>query len=239
MILLTLFALIAGAATALSPCVLPVLPAVLAAGTTGGRRRPLGVIAGLTLSFTFATVGLVYVIDAFGLPGDITRTIAIVVLASFGLILLVPPLGDRVEAFAGRLAGGPRAGRGEGLWSGLLLGASLGLVYAPCAGPILAGVITVSATQDLTASKLVIALAYGVGTGAVLYAILLGGRRLTDRLAPIRCEDQPGDGRGDDRSRGDAGDEPRHPLRDLPGPPRAIRPRRPYPRGRGQLGDRG
>ncbi len=191
MILLTLFALIAGAATALSPCVLPVLPAVLAAGTTGGRRRPLGVIAGLTLSFTFATVGLVYVIDAFGLPGDITRTIAIVVLASFGLILLVPPLGDRVEAFAGRLAGGPRAGRGEGLWSGLLLGASLGLVYAPCAGPILAGVITVSATQDLTASKLVIALAYGVGTGAVLYAILLGGRRLTDRLAPIRSKINP------------------------------------------------
>ncbi len=191
MLLLTLFALIAGAATALSPCVLPVLPAVLAAGTTGGHRRPLGVVAGLTLSFTFATVALTYVIDALGLPGDITRTIAIVVLVCFGLILLIPPLGDRVEAFASRLVGGPRAGRGDGLWSGFLLGASLGLVYAPCAGPILAGVITVSASQDLTADKLLIALAYGAGTGAVLYAILLGGRRLTDRLAPIRGKVNP------------------------------------------------
>ncbi len=186
MLLLTLFALIAGAATALSPCVLPVLPAVLAAGTTGGRRRPIGVVAGLTLSFTFAAVALVYVIDALGLPEDITRTIAIVVLISFGLILLVPPLADRVEAFASRLTGGPRAKHGDGFWSGVLLGASLGLVYAPCAGPILAGVITVSASQDLTAGKLAIALAYGLGTGAVLYAILLGGRRLTERLAPVR-----------------------------------------------------
>ena len=186
MLLLTLFALIAGAATALSPCVLPVLPAVLAAGTTGGRRRPLGVVAGLTLSFTFATVALVYVIDALGLPEDITRTIAIVVLLGFGVILLIPPLADRVEAFASSLAGGPRGRRGDGFWSGVLLGASLGFVYAPCAGPILAGVITVSASQELTASKLVVALAYGVGTGLVLYAILLGGRRLTDRLAPVR-----------------------------------------------------
>jgi cytochrome c biogenesis protein CcdA/thiol-disulfide isomerase/thioredoxin len=185
-LLLTLFALIAGAATALSPCVLPVLPAVLAAGTTGGRRRPLGVVAGLTLSFTFATVALVYVIDVLGLPEDITRTIAIVVLLSFGVILLIPPLADRVEAFASGLTGGPQSQRGDGFWSGMLLGASLGFVYAPCAGPILAGVITVSASQELTAEKLTIALAYGVGTGAVLYVILLGGRKLTDRLAPIR-----------------------------------------------------
>ncbi len=191
MLLLTLFAVIAGAATALSPCVLPVLPAVLAAGATGGRRRPLGVVAGLTLSFTFATVALVYVIDALGLPDDITRTIAIVVLASFGLVLLIPPLGDRVEAVASRLAGAPRIHRGEGLWSGLLLGAGLGLVYAPCAGPILAGVITVSASQDLTAEKLLIALAYGAGTGAVLYAIMIGGRKLTDRLAPVRGKVNP------------------------------------------------
>ena len=62
-----------------------------------------------------------------------------------------------------------------------MLGASLGLVYAPCAGPILAGVITVSAAQDFTAGKLVVALAYAVGSGAVLYALMLGGRRLTDR----------------------------------------------------------
>jgi cytochrome c biogenesis protein CcdA len=64
MALLMLFALVAGAGTALSPCVLPILPAVLSAGVTGGRRRPLGVVTGLALSFTFATVALVYVINA-------------------------------------------------------------------------------------------------------------------------------------------------------------------------------
>src|SRR4051794_41199030 len=71
--LLMLFALVAGAGTALSPCVLPILPAVLSAGVTGGRGRPLGVVTGLALSFTFATVGLVYAIDALGLPNGVDR----------------------------------------------------------------------------------------------------------------------------------------------------------------------
>jgi len=185
-VLLTVFALIAGAGTALSPCVLPVLPAVLSAGLTGGRRRPLGVATGLTLSFTFATVVLVYVIDALGLPDDFTRTMAIVVLAVFGVVLLMPPVSARLEAYASRLVGGPRHVGGEGFGSGLVLGASLGFVYAPCAGPILAGVITASASQPFTLEKLVVALAYGVGSGVVVFAILLGGRRLVDRLAPIR-----------------------------------------------------
>jgi cytochrome c biogenesis protein CcdA/thiol-disulfide isomerase/thioredoxin len=185
-VLLTLFALVAGAATALSPCVLPVLPAVLSAGVTGGRRRPLGVATGLALAFTFATVALVYLIDALGLPDDLLRTVAIVVLAVFGITLLVPPLSDRVEAFATRLTGGPRGVGGEGFLGGLVLGASLGFVYAPCAGPILASVITVSASQPFTADKLIIAFAYGVGSAAVIYAILLGGRRVTDHLGPVK-----------------------------------------------------
>ncbi len=186
MLLLILFALIAGAGTALSPCVLPVLPAVLSAGVTGGRRRPLGVATGLALSFTFATVALVYMIDALGLPNDFARTLAIVVLAVFGVTLLVPPLSDRVETLASRLVSGPQGFRGDGFWGGLLLGGSLGFVYAPCAGPILAGVITVSASQPFMADKLLVAFAYGVGSAAVLYAILLGGRRVTDHLGPLR-----------------------------------------------------
>ena len=186
MVLLILFALVAGAGTALSPCVLPVLPAVLSAGLTGGRRRPLGVATGLALSFTFATVALVYVIDALGLPDDFTRKLAIAVLFVFGLILLIPPLSDRVEAFASRLVKAPDGYRSDGFWGGLLLGSTLGFVYAPCAGPILAGVITVSASQDFTLGKLLVAFAYGVGSAAVIYAILLGGRKVTDRLAPIR-----------------------------------------------------
>jgi cytochrome c biogenesis protein CcdA/thiol-disulfide isomerase/thioredoxin len=184
--LLIVFAFVAGAATAVSPCVLPVLPVALSAGVTGGRRRPLGVVTGLALSFTFATVALVYVIDALGLPDDLVRTLAIVVLLGFGLALLIPPLGARLEAALSRLvpAGARRpAGSGEGFGSGLVLGLSLGLVYAPCAGPILAGVITVSAAQTFTAGRLAVALAYGVGTAVVLYVLMLGGRRLTRRLS--------------------------------------------------------
>ncbi|HEY8001976.1 MAG TPA: cytochrome c biogenesis protein DipZ [Solirubrobacterales bacterium] len=182
-----LFALVAGAATALSPCVLPVLPAVLGAGVTGGRRRPLGVVTGLVAAFTFATVALVYVIDALGLPDDLVRTLAIVTLFAFGITLLVPGLGDRIEAFGSRIAPGPARVGGDGFASGLLLGASLGLVYTPCAGPILAGVITVSAAQDFTAGKLAVALAYAVGSGVVLYLLMLGGRRLVDRIKPARA----------------------------------------------------
>src|SRR4051794_21636173 len=183
MVLLALFALIAGAATAVSPCVLPVLPVVLSAGGTGGRPRPLGVVSGLPIPFTFATVALGYGIDPLGLPGDLLRTIAIVVLLLFGITLVVPSLAARVEATLTRLA--PRARRGNadgGFGSGFVVGLSLGLVYAPCAGPILAGVITVSASQSFTAGRLAVAFAYGVGSAIVLYGLMLGGRRATRRL---------------------------------------------------------
>ena len=186
MILLIIFALVAGAGTALSPCVLPVLPAVLSAGVTGGRRRPLGVVAGLALSFTFATVALVYVIAALGLPNDLVRTLAIVTLLVFGVLLLVPPLADRVEAWISRIVPGPARRRGDGFGSGFVVGASLGFVYAPCAGPILAGVITVSAAQDFTFGRLAVAFAYSLGSAVVLYALILGGRRVTDRLNAYR-----------------------------------------------------
>jgi cytochrome c biogenesis protein CcdA/thiol-disulfide isomerase/thioredoxin len=182
-----LFAFVAGAATALSPCVLPVLPAVLGAGVTGGRRRPLGVVTGLVFAFTFATIALVYVIDALGLPDGLVRDLAIATLLIFGIVLLIPGLGDRIEAFGSRIAPGPARVGGDGFGSGVLLGASLGLVYTPCAGPILAGVITVSASQDFTAGKLAVALAYAVGSGAVLYGLMLGGRKLVDRVKPARA----------------------------------------------------
>jgi cytochrome c biogenesis protein CcdA/thiol-disulfide isomerase/thioredoxin len=188
--LLVLFALLAGAGTALSPCVLPVLPAVLSAGVTGGRRRPLGVALGLALSFTFATVALVYVIDALGLPNELTRDLAIATLLAFGLVLCVPPLSDRVEAWISRIVPKPKRPGGEGFGSGLALGGSLGLVYAPCAGPILAGVITVSAAQSFTVGKLAVALAYSLGSSIVLYALMLGGRRITDRLGALRSRIQ-------------------------------------------------
>jgi cytochrome c biogenesis protein CcdA/thiol-disulfide isomerase/thioredoxin len=185
--LLILFGFLAGAGTALSPCVLPVLPIALSAGATGGRRRPLGIVVGLTASFTFATVALVYVLDALGLPDTLLRTLAIVVLLAFGVTLLIPSLATRLEgrlsSVAARLGARPASASGDGFRSGLLVGASLGLVYAPCAGPILAGVITVSASQPFTAGRFAVALAYGLGSALVLYALMVAGRRLTAPLA--------------------------------------------------------
>ncbi len=185
MALLILFGFIAGAATALSPCVLPVLPIALSAGATGGRRRPLGIVAGLAVSFTIATVALVYVISALGLPDDLLRKLAIVVLLGFGLTLMVPPLAARVEAWMSQFAGraGIAKGKGDGFWSGIAVGLSLGLVYAPCAGPILAGVITVSASQSFNTGRLAVALSYGIGSAVVLYLLMLGGRKVVAPLA--------------------------------------------------------
>lgn len=185
MALLVVFGFIAGAATALSPCVLPVLPIALSAGATGGRRRPLGIVAGLAVSFTFATVALVYVIAALGLPDELLRKLAIAVLIGFGLVLMAPPLAARVEAWLSRFTSRAETtrGGGDGFWSGALIGASLGFVYAPCAGPILAGVITVSASQSFGAGRLAIALSYGIGSAFALYFLMLGGRKLIAPLA--------------------------------------------------------
>jgi cytochrome c biogenesis protein CcdA/thiol-disulfide isomerase/thioredoxin len=175
------FAFVAGFATCLTPCVLPVLPAVLSGAATGGRARPLGIVTGLVLSFTFATIALVYVLAALGLPNNVMRTFAVVVLLAFGGSLLVPRLSARFEAWLSRFGRVPPGTRG-GLGSGVILGFGLGFLYAPCAGPILAGVITVSAAQTFTAGRLAVALAYALGSALALYAIMLGGRRLAAPL---------------------------------------------------------
>ena len=168
MALLVAFAVIAGAGTALSPCVLPVLPALLSAGATGGRRRPLGIAIGLAAAFTVTIVGLANVIDGVGLGASATRWLAIVALAGFGLAMMVPAAAARLEAPLARLTRlGPRSG-GDGFGSGLLVGAALGFVYAPCAGPILATVP--------------VALGFALGSAAVLLLLAFGGRVVATRI---------------------------------------------------------
>jgi cytochrome c biogenesis protein CcdA/thiol-disulfide isomerase/thioredoxin len=181
-LLLALFAGLAGAVTAVTPCVLPVLPALLSASGTGGRRRPVGVAAGLTVTFFATIVGLATVVDGVGQGDGTARSLAIAVLAGFGVVLLVPRLSHALEA---RLAGLSRLGPrrlGDGFGSGLAVGAALGFVYAPCAGPILAGVISVSATQRTTTDVVVVAAAYAIGSGAMLLLIAFGGRRVLERV---------------------------------------------------------
>jgi cytochrome c biogenesis protein CcdA/thiol-disulfide isomerase/thioredoxin len=173
--LLVLFAFIAGAGTAISPCVLPVLPALLSAGATGGRRRPLAIVIGLATTFAITVAGFAQVVDGVGLGDGALRSLAVVVLAGFGVSLLFPRVLDRFEAPLSRLARfGPRSA-GDGFWSGLVVGAALGFVYAPCAGPILAAVISVGAASG---ESVVVAIAYAAGSAVVLFALSLGGRRL-------------------------------------------------------------
>jgi len=105
MLLLLIVAFVAGMATAVSPCVLPILPIVLATGADGDRRRPYLVIAGLITSFSFFTLASVQLIQALHLPSATLRDAAIVVIALFGLTLLVPALNVRFERLTARLPG--------------------------------------------------------------------------------------------------------------------------------------
>jgi cytochrome c biogenesis protein CcdA/thiol-disulfide isomerase/thioredoxin len=180
--LLMLFAAIAGAATAVTPCVLPVLPALLSASAIGGRRRPIGIVTGLAVTFTITIAGLASVIDGVGVADSAARKVAIAVLLAAGLALLVPAFGDRIEAPLSRLARfGPRS-RGTGFWSGLVVGGALGFLYAPCAGPILAAVVSVGVTQGSSVRIFALAASYALGSAAVLLLLALGGRRLADRV---------------------------------------------------------
>ncbi|MGH7359647.1 MAG: cytochrome c biogenesis CcdA family protein, partial [Candidatus Rokuibacteriota bacterium] len=142
MLLLLGVAFVAGTVTAVSPCILPVLPIVLAGGATGGPRRPFAIVAGLVTSFTVFTLTATALLSALGLPDDLLRNLAIAVVVLVGLSLLSPRLGDLLGrpfyALARRPPGGTRGG--------FVLGISLGLLFTPCAGPVIAAVATVAAT---------------------------------------------------------------------------------------------
>jgi cytochrome c biogenesis protein CcdA/thiol-disulfide isomerase/thioredoxin len=181
-------AAVAGLATFLSPCVLPVLPVVAAASTTGGRRRPLGIAAGLAVAFIAFTLLASRILAALGLPQDLLRNIAIGLLAAVGVALLVPAVGEAFgrafQPLAARAGGG--LARGEGFWSGVALGAGLALVWTPCAGPILAAVTALSAEHRISAELVAITAAYSAGTTLPLFALAVLGQRAAGSLAGVR-----------------------------------------------------
>ena len=114
---LVLAAVVAGLATFLSPCVLPIVPVVLATGATAGRRRPLGVALGLALAFVAFTLAASRALAALGLPQDLLHTIAVALLAFVGLMLVVPLLaewaGRLFQPLATRAGGACRAATGS------------------------------------------------------------------------------------------------------------------------------
>lgn len=184
MLLLIVFAFLAGLATVLSPCVFPVLPAILSASASGGKGRPIGVILGLTTSFVFFTLSLTTLVQSFDLSANVLRYTAIVIIGIFGIILLFPSLSNKftilTDSFANfgvRLQERSRSQK-SGLLSGLIIGIALGLVWTPCAGPILAAITTLVATQKVSIEVLLLICAYSIGAAFPLFLIAYGGQRL-------------------------------------------------------------
>jgi cytochrome c biogenesis protein CcdA/thiol-disulfide isomerase/thioredoxin len=174
---------LAGVITAVSPCVLPVLPIVLAGGSVGGtRRRPYAIVAGLVLSFTVFTLSASALLSALGLPQDTLRNIAIALLFLVAATLLFPALGMVIETPLSRLSRRPSGDLG----GGFLLGASLGLVFVPCAGPVLATVSVLTAEHRVSLRLVLLTLFYAAGAGAVLLLVAIGGQRATRRLRQTR-----------------------------------------------------
>jgi cytochrome c biogenesis protein CcdA/thiol-disulfide isomerase/thioredoxin len=188
-IVLLAFAFVSGVITILSPCILPVLPIVLSGSVGGGRARPFGVLAGFVASFTVFTLALSAIVQALGIPVDALRIAAVVLVILFGLVMVVPWLQDRFEVLAARIAR-RRAGRGspatrQGFWSGLLVGLSLGLIWTPCVGPIMASVISLALTQHVDSGSVLITLAYTLGTSIPMLGVMLGGRALVSRVPAL------------------------------------------------------
>jgi cytochrome c biogenesis protein CcdA/thiol-disulfide isomerase/thioredoxin len=171
---------LAGLITALSPCVLPVLPIVLAGGASGGRRRPYAIVAGLVASFTVFTLSAAAALKALGLPRDLLRNLAIALLFVVAATLLstrVAHLVERPFYALTRFRPGDAGG-------GFLLGVGLGLVFVPCAGPVLAAVTVLAANREVGVETVALTLAYALGAAVPLLAVALGGRRVS---APLRA----------------------------------------------------
>ena len=186
MVLLVVIGLLAGVITSISPCVLPVLPVVLAAGTRpdGARRnwRPYGVVAGLVVSFTASTLFGSVVLGALHLPQDLLRDAGVLVLVLIGLGLLWPRLGELLERPFARLRGRPV----DPDRNGVVLGLGLGLLFVPCAGPVLAAIAVVGASHRVGLDALVLTAAFGVGVGLPLLVLALAGDAIGRRTGVVR-----------------------------------------------------
>ena len=181
--LLLILAYAGGVLTIISPCILPVLPFVFARADQPFIRSGLPLLLGMALTFagvaTLAAVGGGWAVAA----NEYGRYAALALLALFGITLLFPTLAEQLTrplvAFGARLsekASSPGEG-GSSFAPSLLLGVATGLLWAPCAGPILGLVLTGAALEGASASTTLLLLAYAAGAASSLaLALLIGGR---------------------------------------------------------------
>jgi cytochrome c biogenesis protein CcdA/thiol-disulfide isomerase/thioredoxin len=199
MFTLVVVGLLGGLITSLSPCILPVLPIVLAAGMTGSAeldgdgepvripyrsrvRRPVFVVVGLVVSFSLATLFGSLVLSSLGLPQDTLRDAGIAILIVVGLGLLIPKIGELLERPFARLQ--RRAVRPGS--QGLGLGLALGLVYVPCAGPVLAAIAVVGATHRVGLGAFILTLFFAIGVALPLLVFALAGEQAAQRISVFR-----------------------------------------------------
>ncbi|RVT94836.1 cytochrome c biogenesis protein DipZ [Sphingomonas crocodyli] len=181
--ILFLLSYLGGALTIVSPCILPVLPFVFARADQPFVKSGLPLLLGMAVTFagvaTLAAVGGGWAVQA----NSYGRAVALVVLAAFGLLLLFPAIADRVTrplvALGSRLSASATGGQSNAstFFASLLLGVATGLLWAPCAGPVLGLVLTGAALQGASASTTLLLLAYALGAATSLaLALLVGGK---------------------------------------------------------------
>ena len=178
-----LWAYVAGILTLVNPCVLPLLPVVIAAAFQGSRSGPLMLAAGLTLSFTVIGVGVTAFGHLAGVDGETINRASAAVMAAFGAILLAPPraqavLAGVVSPVAGRANAGIDRVQGAGAAGQLAVGALLGAVWSPCIGPTLGGAIALAASGGSLGQAGFTMLAFGVGVSTVLTGLAYGSREI-------------------------------------------------------------
>src|SRR3982750_4149914 len=183
--LFILLAYLGGILTILSPCILPVLPFVFARADRSFMRSTLPMLVGMAATFaivaTLAAVGGGWAVRA----NQVGRWAALVLLALFGIALVFPAISDRMTrplvALGSRLSE-RRPGEKDSIWSSAVLGVATGLLWAPCAGPILGIIFTAAALQGASFSTTLLLLAYALGAATSLALALLVGGKLFARM---------------------------------------------------------
>jgi cytochrome c-type biogenesis protein len=178
-------ALLAGIFTVASPCILPIMPIVLGSAVGPQGRRPLFVVAGFVVAFASFAMLLGAASSLAGLAQDALRNLAIGSLALAGLLRIWPQPYDwlvaQVRAVLPARDGAPVKDRGGNL-GGLVLGMSLGAVWTPCAGPVLAAILALVVKAQAPAWSAALLTAYAAGAGVPMLAIIYGGQAATTRV---------------------------------------------------------
>lgn len=176
------WAYLAGLLTLINPCVLPLLPVVIASALHASRLGPVALAAGLIVSFTVFGVLVTAFGHLIGLDEYLLNRIASVIMVAFGLILLIPMANERLGQLAAPLANNAdsRIGRfqNSGLAGQAMIGVLLGAVWSPCIGPTLGGAIGLAASGEGLIEPAFTMLVFGFGVATVLLALAYGSREV-------------------------------------------------------------